>query len=183
MSENSPIKDALYAKIEEIGQEQVHNLLLKKEFSKLFEVIYEKALDSIEEDVDEYEKFGTLAESFTHYLFTEMLIPSQRKISYKNMELDMIIPNVTELKKNIENVVLIFFVKTSNMNEIKQRVLELKKIQNVDVNIWIISKDQIKILQKSYLIEKISFGEFLRDAQNFVNARKMNKLNIFKTKV
>ncbi len=183
MSENSPIKDALYAKIEEKGQEQIHNLLLKKKFSKLFEEIYEKALDDIHEDIDEYEKIGTLAESFTHYLFTEMLIPSQRKISHDNVELDMIIPNITELKKSIENVVLIFFVKTSNIDEIEQRILELKKIQSLDANIWVISKYQIKISQKSYLIEKISFGEFLRDAYDFINTKKMNRLNIFKTKV
>ena len=37
MSENSPIKDALYAKIDEIGQEQIHQLLLNKKFSELFE--------------------------------------------------------------------------------------------------------------------------------------------------
>jgi len=34
MSENSPIKDALYAKIEDIGQEQIHQLLLSGKFLK-----------------------------------------------------------------------------------------------------------------------------------------------------
>ena len=31
-----------------------------------------------------------------------MLIPSQRKISFENIELDMIIPNLEELRKNNE---------------------------------------------------------------------------------
>ena len=84
MSESSPIKDALYAKIDAIGQEQIHQLLLNSKFSELFEKIYEPVIHSLQ-DIDEYEKYGTLAESLTHYLFTEMLIPSQRKITFENI--------------------------------------------------------------------------------------------------
>ena len=81
MSESSPIKDALYAKIEDIGQEQIHQLLLNSKFSELFEKIYVPVIQSVQ-NIEEYEKHGTLAESLTHYLFTEMLIPSQRKITF-----------------------------------------------------------------------------------------------------
>ena len=88
MSESSPIKDALYAKINNIGQEEIHQLLLKEEFSELFEKIYEPVIHEIQ-SIEEYEKYGTLAESMTHYLFTEMLIPSQRKIIFENVELDL----------------------------------------------------------------------------------------------
>ena len=95
----------------------------------------------------------------------------------------MIIPSIAELKKNSDNTILIFFAKTSNIDEIKQRVQEIKMIQNSDSNIWIISKDHIEIPQSTYITEKESFGKFLKDAQNFIKTKKMNKLNIFKTKV
>jgi len=180
MSENSPIKDALYAEIDTIGQEQVHTLLLEKKFSKLFEKIYESAINNID-GIDEYEKHGTLAESFTHYLFTEMLIPSQRKISFENTELDIIIPNTTELKKNVNNVILIHFVKTSKSDKINQYIQKMKEIQKSDANIWIISKENISIPQVSYTTKRDSFSRFLKDAQDFVKIKEMNKLNIFKT--
>ena len=96
MSESSPIKDALYAKIDDIGQERIHKLMLNGKFTELFEEIFESTVNSLD-GINEYEKHGTLAESLTHYLFTEMLIPSQRKISFKNTELDMIIPSISEL--------------------------------------------------------------------------------------
>jgi len=182
MSESSPIKDALYAKIEKIGQEQIHQLLLNGKFSGLFEKIYGSVIQSVQ-NIEEYEKHGTLAESLTHYLFTEMLIPSQRKISYENIELDMIIPNLVELKKNSDNSILIFFVKSSNNNIIKQRIQAVKKIQKTDKNIWVISKDEINISQKVYKIEKESFSRFLDDIQNFTELKNMNKLNIFKSKI
>ena len=181
MSESSPIKDVLYAKIDDIGQEPIHELMLSGRFSELFEKIYETTINSID-NIDEYEKHGSVAESLTHYLFTEMLIPSQRKISFKNTELDMVIPNIPELKKNNDNAILIFFVKTSNIDKIKQRIQEIKKIQNSDANIWVISKDDIQIPQTTYTTKKESFSKFLTDAQTFIKTKKMDKLNIFKTK-
>jgi len=180
MSESSPIKDALYAEIDKIGQEQLHALLLEGRFSELFEKVYESSINNIE-NIDEYEKYGTLAESFTHYLFTEMLIPSQRKIIFEDIELDMIIPNTTELKKNINNVILIHFVKTSKIEDIEQKIQKMKKIQKSDANIWIISKDDISIPQVSYTTKRDSFSRFLKDVQDFIKIKEMNKLNIFKT--
>ena len=181
MSESSPIKDILYSKIDDIGQERIHKLMLSGKFSELFEKIFETTINSID-GINAYEKHGVVAESLTHYLFTEMLIPSQRKISFKNIELDMIIPSIAELKKNSDNTILIFFVKTSNIDEIKQRIQEIKMIQNSDSNIWIISKDDIQILQTTYVTKKESFSRFLKDTQTFVKTKKINKLNIFKTK-
>ena len=181
MSESSSIKDALYAKIDDIGQESIHELMLSGRFSELFEKIYETTINSID-NIDEYEKHGSMAESLTHYLFTEMLIPSQRKISFENTELDMVIPNIPELRKNNDNAILIFFAKTSNIDKIKQRIQEIKKIQNSDANIWVISKDDIQIPQTTYTTKKESFSKFLRDAQTFIKTKKMDKLNIFKTK-
>ena len=181
MSESYPIKDTLYAKIDDIGQERIHKLMLSGKFSELFEKIFETTINSID-GINEYEKHGVVAESLTHYLFTEMLIPSQRKISFKNIELDMIIPSIAELKKNSDNTILIFFAKTSNIDEIKQRIQEIKMIQNSDSNIWVISKDDIQIPQTTYTTKKESFSKFLKDAQTFIRIKKMYKLNIFKTK-
>jgi sulfatase maturation enzyme AslB (radical SAM superfamily) len=112
-----------------------------------------------------------------------MLIPSQRRISFKNIELDMIIPNITELKKNSDDVILIFFAKTSNIDEIKQYIQEIKKLQSSDANIWVISKDNIHIPQITYTIKKESYSKFLKDTQTFVKTKNMNRLNIFKTNV
>ena len=183
MSESSPVKDALYAEIDRISQDKINELLLKKEFSVVFENVFDKAIDKIEENFDEDEKGGALAESMTHYLYTEMLIPSQRKISYENVELDLVIPNTLELKKNPQNVIVLLFMKTSNVIKIQNKISEIKTIQEKDDNIWVISKRLLEIPQRSYTTDKISFGNFLRDTQNFIQTKNMNKLNIFKTKM
>jgi len=182
MSESSPIKDALYANIDDVGQDRIHNLMLNAKFAELFEKIFETTINSLD-SINEYEKHGTLAESFTHYLFTEMLIPSQRKISFDGINLDIIVPNIMELKKNTNNVLLIHFVKTSKIDEIKQNIQKIKSIQKSDANIWVISKENISIPQVTYTTKRDSFSKFLKDVQDFVKIKEMNKLNIFKTKI
>ena len=182
MSESSPIKDALYANIDDVGQERIHKLMLNDKFAELFEKIFEITINNLD-GINEYEKHGILAESFTHYLFTEMLIPSQRKISFEGIDLDMIIPNIMELKKNTKNVLLIHFVKTSKINEVKQNIQKIKNVQKSDANIWVISKEEIPIPQVTYTTKRDSFSKFLKDAQDFVKIKEMNKLNIFKTKI
>ena len=69
-----------------------------------------------------------------------------------------------------------------HIRQIKQRIQDIKKIQKDDANIWVISKDDIEIPQSTYMTKKESFSIFLQDAQNFIKTKKMNKLNIFKTK-
>ena len=182
MSEDSPIKDALYSKISAIGEESIHNLLLEKKYSELFEIMYENVLESIKEKFDENEIAVTLMESLIHYIFTEMLIPSQRKITYENIEFDIVIPNLMELKKNPDTSILIFFVKSSNHDRFKHKIEQAKKIQKSNENIWVISKDEINISQRIYKIEKKAFSRFLQDIQNFTESKNINKLNIFKTK-
>jgi predicted GTPase len=95
----------------------------------------------------------------------------------------MIVPNIAELKIGSCDIILIFFVKTSNIEQIKKRIQNMKKIQNDDAKIWVISKNHIEIPQSTYMTDKESFSEFLNDTQNFIKTKKRNKLNIFKTKV
>ena len=88
-----------------------------------------------------------------------------------------------ELKRNSENTIIVLFVKTNNMKEIINKISEIRTIQQKDDNIWVISEHPIDITQRSYLTNKTSFAKFLKDTQEFIQAKNMNKLNIFKTKV
>jgi len=77
---------------------------------------------------------------------------------------------------------LIHFVKTSKIDEIKQHIEKIKSVQKSDANIWVISKENISIPQVTYTTQRDSFSKFLKDVQDFVEIKEMNKLNIFKTK-
>ena len=59
----------LYAKIEFNWSRTIYiNYLSNGKFLELFEKIYEPVIIDSIDDIDEYEKHGTLAESLTHYI-------------------------------------------------------------------------------------------------------------------
>ena len=53
MSKSYPIKDALYAKIDGIGQKHIHKLMLNGRFAELFEKIFETTINSLD-GINEY---------------------------------------------------------------------------------------------------------------------------------
>ena len=84
MEEPSQIKEILYDVIKEIPEKDIRALFESGNQSKLIENLFEKTLpriNTITGDINE--KLGILSESVSHYILTEMLIPSQRKIIYK----------------------------------------------------------------------------------------------------
>ena len=75
MSESSPIKDALYANIDDVGQEHIHKLMLNGKFAELFEKIFETTINSLD-GINEYEKHGVVAESLTPVSYTHLTLPT-----------------------------------------------------------------------------------------------------------
>ena len=109
MEEDSPIKEILYDVIREIPEKEIQTLFENGNHSKLIENLFEKTLpriNTISGDINE--KLGILSESMSHYILTEMLIPSQRKIVYKDIEFDIIVPELSVLKNRSEDAIIIY---------------------------------------------------------------------------
>ena len=96
--------------IKEIPEKEIQTLFENGNHSKLIENLFEKTLpkiNTISGDINE--KLGILSESMSHYILTEMLIPSQRKIVYKDIEFDIIVPELSVLKNRSEDAIIIYF--------------------------------------------------------------------------
>ena len=87
MEKISSIKEILYSEIKKIPEKQIHQLLQNNEFSQFIQHILEKTIPRIKNlEIETEEQLGVLAESLSHYILTEMLIPSQRKIIHQNID-------------------------------------------------------------------------------------------------
>ena len=81
MEKISPIKEILYNEIKKIPEIEIHQFLQNDEYSSIIKNLLENIIPKISNiDGKNDEKLGILAESISHFMFTEMLIPSQRKI-------------------------------------------------------------------------------------------------------
>ncbi len=184
MEKISPVKEILYNEIKKIPEIEIYQFLQNDEYSSIIKNLLENIIPKISNiDGKNDEKLGILAESISHFMFTEMLIPSQRKIIHKDIELDVIIPNLNKLIDEPNNAIIINFDKSTNSNEIQKKIESLKLIQKNEKNIWIVSNKKLHSVSNIYRTDQYenSFSNLFIDVRNFVSNKKFGKLKIFKT--
>ena len=184
MEESSQIKEILYEEIKKIPVKELEKLFTDENYLRLTERLFEKVLPRISNLNGEIsEKLGILSESVSHYMFTEMLIPTQRKIVYMNNEIDIVIPNLNMLIDRTDNAIVIYFAKSSNNEKIHEKINNLQIIQRNTKSIWVVLHDKINLPCKTYLVtnDENSLSRLFIDVKNFVISNKLDKLKIFKT--
>ena len=184
MEKISSIKEILYSEIKKIPEKQIHQLLQNNEFSQFIQHILEKTIPRIKNlEIETEEQLGVLAESLSHYILTEMLIPSQRKIIHQNIEIDILVPNLNYLKNDPNNAVIIHFDKSNESNKTRGKIEQLKSIQKNNNNIWVVTNKESSNMCKMYRIDqnKESFSNLFIDIKNFVSNKNLDRLKIFKT--
>ena len=179
--ENNPVKEYLFNYIKKS----------EKRFQKLFS---QTKLDVIIDDIikncyykvslvnDKEESLGVFATGILHYMLTNTLLPSQRKIDYQGVELDIIIPNLKTLEKDPKKTLIIYIPKTINEKSIKEGLEQIYKIQAEKQNIWLVLTQDLGFKIKTYVIQKenSSFSKIIYDIANFVNVQGPNKFKILR---
>ncbi|MEK0347918.1 MAG: hypothetical protein QQN44_06270 [Nitrosopumilus sp.] len=77
---------------------------------------------------------------------------------------------------------IICIPKTSNKEEIVQRLTELYKIQPEKQNVWLILSQKFDFENRTYIIEKDNqtFSKIIFDIAQFVNVQGQNKFKILR---
>ncbi len=184
MNTNFPVKDILYQEIANISEDAIQLEISKNNSSEIISQIISKCspkIRKISTNIDE--DLGNFAEGLMHYLLTVSLIPSQRKISKNNIEIDIVIPDVLTLNSSPKDSLIILFPKSKNENLIKKRISELETIQPIKENIWIVLNHNLQFRNQTYLIQNKdnSLNRILDDINKFCSSRKQNKLKIMKS--
>jgi hypothetical protein len=100
------------------------------------------------------ESVAVLCTGLLHYLLTNALITSQRKVEYNGNELDIVIPNIKTLEKDPKKTLLIYIAKTSDVKVINEEITSLEKFQSEKENIWAVLSENIPIKNKSFILNK-----------------------------
>ena len=178
--EPNPIKDYLFEYIE--NSKTIPKLIIEKRFDKIIEEItancYDKVISMDEKDV----AVGILATGILHYLLTNSLITSQRKIEYEGDELDIVVPDVKTLEKDPKKTLLICIPKSSDTKIINEKILKLEKIQSEKENIWLVLSKDIPTGKKSFILSKENntFSKIIFEIAQFTNVHGTNKFKILR---
>jgi hypothetical protein len=181
MSEElNPIKDLLFEYIKKSNN--IENLIREKKFDVIINEIIENCYDKIILMDKKEEAVGILATGILHYLLTNALLNSQRKVDYQGKELDIVIPDTRTLEKDAKMTLLILIPKSSDKKIIDEKISQLRKIQPTKENIWVVLSEDITLDCKSFVLSKenSSFSKIIFEIAQFSNVGRSNKFKILR---
>ena len=178
--EPNPIKDYLFDYLKK-SEKRIQELVSQSKFTEIIDDVLENCYDKVILMGGE-ESLGILAIGLLHYLLTNALIPSQRKIDYNGIQIDIIIPDLKTLEIDPKKTLVICIPKTIDKTIIEQKLEQLQKIQPIKDNIWLVTTKKLDVQTKTYVIEKknASFSKIIYDIAQFVNVQGQNKFKILR---
>ena len=178
MSSNHPIKDHLFNFLN--NSKEIPQLILDQRL----DLVVHNILDNCFDDITKMDKYDTavsiMATSILHYILTSALIPSQRKIRHKGVELDIVVPNVQLLVKDPMRSLVICIPQSSDIDIIKSQIAEIESIDPIPHNIWVVLSAIVDIDQRSFILERDgrSFASCIMEIARFYNTQYNSKLKI-----
>ena len=178
--EKNPVKDYLFEYIE--NSQKIPDLISQKKFDIIIEDVINNCYDKIISMGNKDEVVGILATGLLHYLLTNALITSQRKVAFQGIELDIVIPDIKTLEKDAKKTLLIYIPKSLNKKTIHEKIVQLEKIQPEKENIWAVLSENIDVGKKSFVLDKEnnSFRKIIFEIAQFSNVGGSNKFKILR---
>ena len=178
--EVNPIKEILFEYVKKSNN--IENLIREKKFDVIINEVIENCYDKIILMDKKEEAVGILATGILHYLLTNALLNSQRKVDYQGMELDIVIPDTRTLEKDAKMTLLILIPKSSDKKIIDEKISQLRKIQPTKENIWVVLSEDIPLDCKSFVLSKEnnSFSKIIFEIAQFSNEGRSNKFKILR---
>ena len=179
--EPNPVKDYLFNYLSK-SKEKIEKLISEEKFSEIIDNVIENCYDKIITFGGKDESVGVLATGLLHYLLTNALINSQRKVDHKEIEIDIVIPDIKTLEKDPKKTLLICIPKSSNKNIIEGKISQLEKIQPERENIWVVLSENVSINKKYFVLtkENNSFSKIIFEIAQFSNVHGTNKFKILR---
>ena len=179
--ESNPVKEYLFSYIEK-SEKKFQNLFSRSKIGEIIDDVLDSCYDKVALMNNQEESLGILATGLLHYMLTNAMLTSQRKIKHHGIEIDIVIPDLKTLEKDPKKTLIICMPKSIEKNTIKERLMEIQKIQPEKQNIWLVLSKDIGFKSKTYVIqkEKSSFSNIIYDIAKFVNVQGHNKFKILR---
>ena len=176
------LSEILYSAISDYGEQRILSDIVQGESPEVIKAIFEQCLSNIGKyETVKPDTSGSVAEGLLHYMLTVSLIPSQRKTLFQSVDIDIAVPDTRTLGVSPQDVIVILFPKTDNVNNIKSQIEKIKKVQPNGNNIWIVLEKKLQSDAKVYTLkDSMTFANIINDLISFSSNKKQSKLKIFR---
>jgi hypothetical protein len=181
MEESNPIKEYLFNHIKKL-ENRFQQLFSQNKMAEIIQDIWDNCYYKVALMENKEDSLGVLATGILHYMLTNSMLTSQRKVEYRGVEIDIVIPDLKTLKKDSKKTLIICIPKTLDKNIIQKKLEQLQNIQPEKQNIWLVLTQDLGLEHKTYIIqkEKSSFSNIIFDIARFVNVQGENKFKILR---
>ena len=179
MEEENLIKEYVFEQIKK-SEQKFQELFSQERMDTIIGNILDSCYDKAAEENKE-ENVGVLATGIMHYMLTNAMITSQRKVEFNGIQIDIVIPDLKTLEKDPKKSLIICIPKTLDRKKIKEKIEELGKVQPEKQNIWLITSKDLGFENKTFEIKKGgNFANIIFDIARFVNVQGSNKFKILR---
>ncbi|SPC33625.1 hypothetical protein [Candidatus Nitrosocaldus islandicus] len=189
-------KALLYSVIERLGRDELRRDLAKDSRSAIATIMHScmKELSSNDMDKDK-DVIIRLVTALMHYLLTECMIQSERKIQLDDVMLDLVIPSMRALRSNPDNTLIILIARGDEMGLLNNR-LERVYALHPKVNVWAVivgdaetdMVDNVRVYMMDEYVDQVSkskpsrsiipLSSIIEDIRRFMNSRGIRPFNI-----
>ena len=155
MPVTTDVKDILYSSINEIGKKKIRIDITSNidACTKYCTDIIRMCKIRMGTEANE-ETLVTLCEALLHFMLTESLLPSERKVRVRDADLDIVIPSTRILSKTPNAALVIQMIIG---NDLAAKIKQAEKLQPHCENIWLVSAKPIKVDHRNYNLESECF--------------------------
>jgi len=161
------VKDVLYSVINEIGRDKIRMDVTAdiKTSEKYFMDIVDKCTSLMGSKAND-QTLATLCEGLLHFMLTASLLPSERKVSLRGADLDIVIPSTRTLGKNPDRSLVIQVVGGDPVTKVKQA----ESVQPHRENIWFISAGKLQTDRRNYHLSStgLPYSRIISDISAFL---------------
>lgn len=159
-------KDVLYSVINEIGREKIRmdiaaDIKMSEKYCRDIADRCTSRLNGADEGM-----LATLCEALLHFMLTASLLPSERKVSVRGAELDIVVPSTKALDKNPDRSLVIQVVR----NDLSEKTSQARAVQPRAENIWLISAKKQQTDLKNYHLSpgSLQYWRLISDINAFL---------------
>ena len=173
--EPNPIKDLLFDYIR--NSPDIPRLLSEKRFDLIVGDIME-GCGHVMSMGDE--AAGVLATGMLHYMLTGALIPSQRKVEYMGVDVDVVIPDIRTLEKDPKKALLLYVPMSSDVRTVRAGISALERIQPEGKNIWVVLAREAPVQTRQFVLsgEHETFSGIIFEISRFVSLNGIGRFRI-----
>ena len=160
------------------NSENIQKMLVQNRYDAIIQTILTECQDRIRDIKPSDNTQISFVTGILHYVLTRALVNSQRKIEYKECDIDIVIPNLKTLERDPKRALLICVVDSLDIHTIK-KITGLEKVQPCTDNIWVVlATDGIQSIKndkhKWRVMDVSGFSRIMRDIGEFVNGLNNN---------